>query len=77
MNKNDKGKQFLADCGFNASWLFKCSPQSNIEACVDNEYGGAWVPYPIMYRMAYKDCKFIKENAQGRQFSQDYNEAYK
>jgi hypothetical protein len=77
VNQKDKGQQYLADCGFKASWLFKCPPFENLVVCVNNQNGGAWVPYVIMYRAEYIQCQYVKESGQGKQFSQDYDVNYK
>jgi hypothetical protein len=76
-NQGNKGQKYLADCGLNAAWLFKCPPYKNMGVCLDNEYGGAWVPYVITYSAEYGQCQYVKEYAKGRQFSQDFNVNYK
>lgn len=64
-------------CGLNTSWVYKCTPWVYHEVCVDNETRGAWVPYPIMQRIDYLNCKEITEMKTGRQFSQDHGNAYR
>jgi hypothetical protein len=67
---------YLADCGFMASWSFKCAPYKPLPICVENRSDGAWVPFIIQYNEEYMLCSDIK-NGNGRQFSQDYGNAYR
>jgi len=71
------GQEYLADCGMDARWVFKCAPWKELPICVDNESDGAWVPFIVLYRVDYFECKYVKEQGQGREFSQDHGEAYK
>lgn len=64
-------------CGLKTSWVYKCTPWVYHEICVDNETRGAWVPYPVMQRIDYLNCKDITESKTGRQFSQDHGSAYR
>jgi len=76
-NKNNPfSNGYLADCGLMASWLFKCAPYKPLPICVENRSDGAWVPFIIQYNEEYMLCSNIK-NGNGRQFSQDYGNAYR
>ena len=66
----------LADCGFKASWLFKCAPYKPLPICLENRSDGAWVPFIIQYNEKYMLCSNVK-NGSGREFSQDYGNAYR
>lgn len=70
------GEDYLADCGFDASWTFKCANWKYLPICVDDISDGAWVPFIIMYRKDYYDCSFVKATSGGREFSQDYGSDY-
>lgn len=63
-------------CGFNSSWVYKCTPWRYYVICVDNITEGAWVPYPVMQRKLYEECEFITLSS-GRQFSKDHSTDYK
>lgn len=70
------GQEYLADCGLDAHWVFKCAPWKVLPICVDDESDGAWVPFIVLYRVDYFECKYVKEQGSGREFSQDHGEAY-
>ena len=70
------GQEYLADCGLDAHWVFKCAPWKELPICVENESDGAWVPFIVLYRVDYFECKYVKENGRGREFSQDHGTAY-
>jgi len=70
------GQQYLADCGMDTSWVFKCPPEKELPICVDNESDGAWVPFIVLYRVDYFECKYVKEHGLGREFSQGHGVAY-
>lgn len=70
------GQEYLADCGLDAHWVYKCAPWKNPPICLENESDGAWVPFIILYRVDYFECKFVKEQDRGREFSRDHGEAY-
>lgn len=70
------GQQYLADCGMDAHWVYKCAPWKELPICVENESDGAWVPFIVLYRVDYFECKYVKEHGHGREFSQDHGAAY-
>lgn len=63
-------------CGFKSSWVYKCTPWRYHIICVENITEGAWVPYPVMQRIDYAECKLITQSS-GRQFSKDHGTDYK
>jgi hypothetical protein len=63
-------------CGFHSSWVYKCTPWRYHIICVENITEGAWVPYPVMQRFDYTECKIITQSS-GRQFSKDHSTDYK
>lgn len=67
---------YIEDCGFSASWVFKCAPYKPLPICVKNRSDGAWVPFIVQYNEEYMSCSNVK-NGNGREFSQDYGTAYR
>lgn len=76
-NREDRiGQQYLSDCGISTHWVYKCAPWKELPICVENESDGAWVPFMTLYREDYFECLYVKEQGQGRQFSQDHGLDY-